>query len=90
MIDSKVNFLVNAVLDTFPGSKIVKDEREKEMNEFESLVKEMRDAQKRYFKARKSKESDALVYAKLDAAKTLEKKVDDKLTGQTTMPFDLG
>ena len=59
------------------------------MTDFEKLVKQMRDAQIAYFNARKSGESSSVVYAKLNAAKALEKKVDEHLSGQTTMAFDL-
>ena len=59
------------------------------MNDFEKLVKQMRGAQIAYFDARKSGESKSLVYAKLDAAKALEKKVDEHYSPQTTMAFDL-
>ena len=47
--------------------------------EFNSLVREMRKAQKEYFRTR-SKES-------LMKSKTLEKQVDDALSGQRTL-FD--
>lgn len=57
------------------------------MTEFEKLVKQMRDAQNAYFDARKSGESGPVVYAKLDAARTLEKKVDEHYSRQ--MAFDL-